>query len=440
MAELNAKDVVFEASSVVDPVGRVFHLDGRLFRAITPPHADFVRHTIHLAAQQRWFDHGLVRTWLSDYTLPGYPLVIEHQRVPFVTLRGEWSGEGLRCAALCMLRVSSALMHSHVCLKDAHPWNVLFDGTTPCFIDWGSIRPAGELHWAFWYAQFRQYVLAPLYLFSIGEHRIARAMLREHRVGVGNEIVGLPSTRELPELPRRIAESAGSAPTPETFEALASYVADVEFPHVEGEWSSYAQPGLGNVDNLEPLREKDRVVHRILGADPGDSLIDIGTNNGLHSEIGAALGKRVLACDIEESCLNALFLRTRHSGLDILPLYHDVLWPIGSSGIFNSIPSAEERLRCDTALVMALVHHLVFKQHVSFEALAKGIRDYARKRAVVEFVPADDQHVALWSPERFPWYTLENFLAAMQPHFDRYTIIPSEPSPRSVIVFEGAKD
>lgn len=439
MSELDPDGVIFEASSVVDPVGKVFHLDGRIFRAITAPYAEFVDRTLTLAQHSDWYDRGLVRTFRTDFTFPGYPLVIEHQRVPFVTLRGEWSGEGLRSAALCMLGLSAGLMRSNLCLKDAHPWNVLFDGTFPVFIDWGSIRPVEELNWKFWYTQFRQKVLAPLYLFSIGEHRIARAMLREHRVGVGNEIVDLPGTRELPDIPNRIAEQADPSPTTSTFEALAEYIYGLNLPRVDGEWSNYGQPGFVDLGNLNALREKDRVVSRILEKDPGKTLIDIGTNNGLHAEIGTALGKKVVACDIEETCLNLLFLKANSAKLDILPLYYDFLWPIGSSGLFNSIPSAEERLRCDTALVMAVTHHLAFKQHVSFEAMGRGIQNLTGKLAIVEFVPPDDQHVSLWSPERLPWYTLDRFLSAMQMYFECYTVIPSDPRPRSIVVLERPK-
>jgi hypothetical protein len=436
MRELSLDEVYFEPSSVVDPVGKVFHYDGRIFRAISSPYADFVERTIELASLRKWFDLGIVPTWASSYSLPGYPLLIEHKRIPFITLRGEWSGEGLRNAALCILNVSAALLRSNLCLKDAHPWNILFDGTKPYFIDWGSIRPSEELNWEFWYRQFRQFLLAPLYAFSIGMHQIARAMLREHKVGVGNEIIELPNTCNLPDVPRQIAEAAIFPPLPATFELLADYLMTLSIPHVEGEWTAYAQPHLSDRADHGMLREKDRIVHRLLERDSGKTLIDIGTNYGLHSEIAAAFGKRVLACDIEETCLNSLYLRTHKYGSDILPLYHDFLWPIGTSGILNTIPSAEDRLSCDTALVMAVTHHLAFKQHVSFEAMALGISSLAKRRAIVEFVPAEDEHVAFWSPERLPWYNLDNFIAVMKQYFKSYSIVASEPLPRCVILLE----
>jgi hypothetical protein len=436
MTELNPDEIYFEPGSVVDPVGKVLHFGGRMFRAVAAPYTEFVGRTIKLASQEKWFDAGLVPTWRTSYRLPGYPLLIEHKRIPFVTLRGEWSGEGLRNAALCILNLSAVLLRSDLCLKDAHPWNILFDRTKPHFIDWGSIRPSAELNWDFWYRQFRQYLLAPLYVFSIGQPRIARAMLREHEIGVGNEIIYLPNTCNLPDAPRHIAEAASSPPSPETFESLANYVATLNIPKIEGEWTAYPQPKLSSYADRSELREKDRIVHRILERDDGNTLIDLGTNNGLHSEIAAALGKRVVACDIDETCLNSIYLSTQRRGCDILPLYHDFLWPIGTSGILNTIPAAEERLSCDTALVMALTHHLAFKQNISFEAMAQGISRLAKRRAIVEFVPAEDEHVALWTPERLPWYNLDNFIIAMMYHFKNYAIITSEPRPRCVVLFD----
>lgn len=435
MKKLRLEEVFFEPGSVVDPVGKVFHFDGRIFRAITAPYAEFVEGTIERASTKKWFDLGLVPTWRTAYHLPGYPLVIEHKRIPFITLRGEWSGEGLRNAALCILNLNAELLRSNLCLKDAHPWNILFDGAKPYFIDWGSIAPSNELNWDFWYGQFRQFILAPLYAFSIGESRIARAMLREHKVGVGNEIIDFGNLANLPERPGEIAASMGASPAA-AIEALSSYVAALSIPRIDGEWASYAQPQFTSHADLSALREKDRIVYRLLERDSGNTLIDVGTNNGLHSEMAAAFGKRVIACDVEETCLNLLYGRTHRHGSNILPLYHDFLWPIGTSGILNSIPAAEDRLACDTVLMMAVTHHLAFKQHVSFEAMAQGISSLAKRRAIVEFVPAEDEHVALWQPERLPWYNLTNFVDAMKRHFSSHSIVASEPRPRCVIIFE----
>jgi hypothetical protein len=437
MVEWRAEDCVFEPSSLVDPIGRLFHRDGRVFRAIRAPHGAFVRDLIARARANGWSQLGLVETWEADVSLPGYEAVVEHRRIPFMTLRGEWSAEGLRAAGRCILGLQAALLRQGLCLKDAHPWNVLFDGPRAHFVDWGSIRPAAELHWDFWYAKLRQFVIAPLYLFSRGRPRMARAMLREHGVGMGNEVLALPALRRTPRAAADIAAAARTGEIHAAVDQLSAYLAAITLPVVPGEWQRYPQPSFEGLD-APGLRAKDRIVLEALQRDAGSTVFDLGTNNGLHAEMAAALGKRVLACDIEESCLDQLYLRAASKGSDVLPLYYDFLWPIGDSGFMNSIPGSSQRLRCDTVLAMAVAHHLVLRREVSFEALARGLRALCNRRVVVEFIPHDDVHVATWA-ERFPaWYTLAEFTAAMRRHFSQVTMVPSEPAPRVVLVCDGA--
>ncbi len=437
--ELSRAECEFEPGSAVDPVGRIFRYQGRILRGIFPPYVDSTLQVLSLAEKNRWFELGLIHTWRTNYTMPEFPLILEHKRVPFVTLRAEWPAEALREAALCYLRVATALADAGLCLKDAHTWNVLFDATKPYVIDWGSIRPISELNWDFWYSEFRKYFLVPLVLFSLGQAKLARSLLREHIVGVGNYLLELPWTQVFPEQPYLIWQNRGRSSPRQVFESLADYVASLSMPRFEGEWVQYEQPRLNSLAELDKARPKDRIVHDLITVDPRSTVIDIGCNWGLHSEICARLGKQVVAVDIEETCVNELFCQTRRSRLNILVLYMDFLWPMGESGIVNSIPSAPDRLACDTALAMALVHHLVFKRHVSFEAIAYGISRFTKRRAIVEFVPADDYHVSLWSPERIPWYKLENFVTAMKRYFKNYTILSSDPAPRKIIVFEGKK-
>ena len=436
MASWSPEDCRFEPSSAVDPVGRVFTREGRIFRAISPPYGPFVRELVSRAESAGWSELGLVRTGIADASIPGYELVIEHEPVPFVTLRGEWSFEGLRRAGECILRLNAALLREGLCLKDAHPWNVLFDATKPVFIDWGSVRPVGEFNWEFWFRQFRDDVLMPLYVRSTGRHRIARAMAREHVLGVGIELMDLPRFRRLPRTAWEIVESAPSRGIPAAIEDLAEYTRSLVLPEPPGEWAHYDQPPYAGLDQTTGLRLKDRVVLEILRQDPGKTVLDLGANAGLHSRVAADLGKKVVACDIEEACVERLFREAEADRADVLPLQLDFLWPIGDSGILNSTPPAFRRLACDTVIALAITHHLALRKGVSFDAIAAGLRALARRRVVVEFVPASDVHVATWSSLHRAEYTAERFIEAMSKHFGRVSVLDSDPSPRMILVFD----
>ena len=276
-----------------------------MLRGIRREFAAEVPKILDLAERERWFDHGLVATWPTEFETDEFPLVLEHQRIPFVTTRVEWPAEALRRAALCHLELSAVLARSGYCLKDAHPWNLLFDGPTPKVTDFGSIRPIAELNLPVWLTEFRNYFLAPLLIFARGEAGLARALLREHLVGVGLWLIEHAPDKLLPDDFGVIPQ--GSLETPETFDRLHELLSGLVFPHTPSEWTSYAQPA-STVPATE-LREKDRLVKALLDRLDFKTAMDLGANRGLHAWMCAGKGASVLACDIDEMCLDDMYLR-----------------------------------------------------------------------------------------------------------------------------------
>ena len=423
-----------ESSSVVDPVGRVIHYDGRVLRGIRAPYVNDVTRMLAVAETERWFDHGLVPTWATSLSADEYPLILEHQRVPFVTLRGEWPAEALRQGALCYLRLSVALAASGYCLKDAHSWNVLFAGPQPLVTDVGSIRPLGELQWPSWIAEFEKYFLAPLWLFAAGKAGLARALLREQVVGAGNWLFDHERNVLLGE--RRV-RPGGDVFTPGAFERLAREVDDLRFPHPGGEWSTYAQPEAQSART--EWREKDRIVASVLDRLNFSTAIDLGANRGLHAFMCADRRASVLAADVDEICLDTLFRQSRSRTADVLPVYADLVWPIGSGGAFGTIPSAHDRLRCDLVLALALVHHICVRRRFDPDAFVAAVAAFTRGAALVEFIPVEDWHVQQWGLPPLAGYELELFHRSLARRFRRVTPLPSDPAPRVMFLCEDRR-
>ncbi len=421
-----------EPSSLVDPVGQIIHYEGRVLRGIRPQFVEEVSLILHLAERHRWFDHGLVPTWRTDLATTDFPMVIEHQRVPFVTVRGEWPAEALRQAALRYVELTGALVRQGYGLKDAHTWNVLFDGVTPRIIDFGSIRPIREVNWTAWLTEFRRYFLAPLSVFASGRTALARALLREHLVGAGIWF--------LDHLPEQIFQGAPPFPTEpatdplETLEALSALIRGLTFPHTPTEWTAYAQPAAPGSE----LRPKDRLVRSLIDRLDFSTAIDLGANRGLHTAMCAARGASVLACDIDESCLDAMF-RAASPGERVLPLYLDVVMPAPAGGLFHTIAPATERLQSDLVLALALVHHVCLRWQVSAGAFVEGIAAFTRRAVIVEFVPPDDWHVLQWGVPTPSGYSLDEMHAALARVFERVERIASEPAPRCLFVAEGKR-
>ena len=145
----------------------------------------------------------------------------------------------------------------------------------------------------------------------------------------------------------------------------------------------------------------------------------------------------MVAFDTDEPSINGLYGEARRGGNDMLPLVMDFKNPSPEYGICGQLGSAaSERLQCDLVLGLALVHHLVYRQRMTFEQIAAGLSRFSKRRLLVEFVPREDKYVSQWWSEQTSWYTKENFKTALGDHFGKIRELPSTPDPRLLLLCE----
>jgi hypothetical protein len=65
----------------------------------------------------------------------GGRMILEHERVEFPSFPYEWNAEMLHAAGLLTLDLAQALLADGLGLKDGTPYNILFRGPAPVFID-----------------------------------------------------------------------------------------------------------------------------------------------------------------------------------------------------------------------------------------------------------------------------------------------------------------
>lgn len=425
---LTVEMMEFHPSSYADSHGRLFSVGPRLYRGVPAESAAFCA---------RLFDTGvvaalvekrlLVPTVRSALTAEGFALVLEHERLPHTSYPYEWGAEMMRAAALHTLALLKELAGRGLTLKDAHGWNILFDGCRPVFVDFGSIIEISP--GALWDAEreFQEYFLHPLVMMGAGHDRLARALLRDFEQGIPLQtcasIVGLG-------VPPRPAEAA---PFAWYRELIGGYV----FRPGGTSWSDYYQnafPALAPDANWTP---KHHAVHRLLQQFRPGTVLDVGSNRGWYALLAATGGARVAAFDNDATCINHLFADAAARGLAVQPLVMSCVNPSPRYGLGKGVMEpAAERLQSDLVLGLALVHHLVFKMHLNFEQIAAGLAAYAKQTLIVEFPPHDDAHVCQWMTVRHAWYTLENFRTALRRHFPRISTVASHPNPRILLVCE----
>jgi SAM-dependent methyltransferase len=461
--EISLEEIEFHRLSFADSNGRVFWWNGQLYRGISVERRDLYCKLLESGVVQNLIKRGLlVETEVSPFSMNNYPLILKHRVVPFVSYAYEWPSLMLKDAALALIEIAIELAHEGLILHDANPWNILFNGSKPTYVDFGSIVPAQPDR--LWPAadEFYRFFVYPLRLMSHGHARIARWLLHDYEQGVfKSECEALvhrslmhiadglqsvvracvppafrPGLKKLVMPLRSVRLSSRSARGPASrIKYLNTIRAEVEKITIDfrnTEWSNYYDNGY--FPSLSPSSNwtaKNQNVYNILSDLKPNSVLDVGSNRGWYSQLAASFGMNIVAFDTDETAINRLYCDVKKQNVPILPLFMDFRDPSPGNQILSS---ATDRLKCDMVLALALVHHLVFKHFLRFENIVASLASFTKRTLVVEFIPKEDQFVSQWWSPPYGWYTLENFVAELRRYFSNVSVHPSDPKPRVLLV------
>lgn len=470
MPEIPVHEITVDATSYVDPTGRLLAWDGELYRAIGSGRAEFFRALVEDQLFTRMQEQGrVVETRVTEHTLEGFDLVLWHKTLSPRTYCVEWPPQMLRAAARLTLELCLELLPRGWTLQDAYPWNVLFQGTRPVFVDVGSVTPVEPRFLWRAYQQFCNFFLFPLYLCSAGLGSVSRRLLYDYLQGVTPELcqrllprgfslrhpqsvsrLGLPLavsrwTRRLgleeklesvhQDMDARVDLGAARE---RLFKGLLRDLEAIRLPVAKTVWSEYqAWPDWDAPDTWGP---KQRRLAEILDRIKPASVIDVACNLGWYSVLAARGGARVVAFDQDESCVSKLFAYADKHGHDVTPLVVDLLNPAPAFGWrLRQFPSLLDRVQGELVMALALIHHLVITQWQNFDRVVRLLGDLSGRWLLVEFVPLSDdmaQILLRHAREEFEWYTLENFLEAMRRCFGEPEVFDSEPEGRKLVLAE----
>ncbi len=485
-----------------DTAGEPFVSGDRVLRGIYPGSAKTVRRVLHTCEKHNLFSHGIVATReLAENPHPelAYEIVLEHERIPFVSYPHEWSASMFKEAALLHIALYERLEEHGLTLKDWHPQNILFSATRPVFVDFTSIIPVEELpdqqhlrsgrppRWfgALWDStsksvyemyrlMFEPYFGLPLEMMHRGQHHRARPRIYETTLNASEsvitraEVFGDSLTPRLAcELNERLLRftllERGPA-KPRFFRRVRHHVASRRAALKGSAYSSYYEE-KGEAFAAEPGEDwtkKQQGVHTALTTCSPQSVLDLGSNTGWFSMLAAKLGSSVVAVDLDEASIDRLFGEARRENLDILPLVANLASPLPPlypreyedeppvsliGGAAPVISSPVERLRCEMVIALAIVHHLALGQGHSFGDIAGMLDRLATRYLCVEFVDLNDAMITsdpgffpAYNEEReaFGWYSKENFREALLAHFDSVHELASHPATRTLLVCQRA--
>ena len=345
-------------------------------------------------------------------------IVVEHERIEFPSFPYEWTPEMLYTAGLLTLDLAQALLSEGLGLKDGTPYNVLFRGPEPVFIDVLSFerRESGDATWLP-YAQFVRTILLPLLANKHYGLRLDQ-MLTTCRDGLEPEEVYRwtkplerirPPFFSLVSMPTWLGGKHNQDDTSIYRKKLLSdpdkarFILDSHFDRlrrtlrrlkpVEGKSSSWSDYLSANNYTADHFAAKEGFVADAMTKFGPRSILDVGCNTGHFSAIAAKAGASVVALDYDPVVLGNVWRSARAEKLNILPLRVNITQPTPGTGFRNQeCPSFLERARgkFDAVLMLAVIHHMLVTERVPVIDIIDLAAELTTDILIIEFISPQD--------------------------------------------------
>lgn len=431
------------SASFRDPNGFLFFRDGLIYRQVN---------TICKENYDHLIDSGLYKTLVDTRLLIPHQEVdnkyaksdeaykiIRPELIEFVSYPYEWCFSQLKHAALTTLKIQKIALEFGMSLKDCSAYNIQFRKGRVIFIDTLSFEKYREGEPWVAYKQFCQHFLAPLALMSYKDIRLRR-LFRVFIDGVPLDLASkiLPfRTRLKFSLLSHIHLHAKSQKhfadkTVKTsarkmnrlaflglIDSLESAVKSLNWRPQETEWADYYED-----TNYSPaaLDHKKQLVAEFLGKINPKTVWDLGANTGLFSRLASDKGVQTISFDIDPAAVEKNYLECiKKAETNIFPLVLDLTNPSPALGW-----QSEERMSflkrgpTNTALALALIHHLAIANNLPLSKIADFFRKICNS-LIIEFVPKSDsqaQRLLATREDIFPDYTQQAFEGEFHRYFE----------------------
>lgn len=458
-------------NSFRDPDGRVYINDKHVLRIVTekgvPFYYEFFTSDFSqkLIAEQRLINTNILdkhqadslleqdedfRDYFNSDSQHNKGLIVEHEKVPFISYPYEWPIEMLYAAGILTIDIAVESDEYNLGIKDASPYNVLFRGTNPIFIDVLSFekREQGDYTWLA-YAQFIRMFYLPLLVNKYFGISIADSLLN-HRDGLEPDDVYqlcsftqkiLPPFLTMISIPKWLANSKKAKNEELYHKKMMSNHEKTKFIYQsllnrlkkslmkllpendrKSVWSDYMQ--VNNNYLPEQISAKSDFIKQFLQEYNPQRVLDIGCNTGYFTFLAARHGASVVAIDYDPVVVGRVWQQAYEEKLDILPLHVNITRPTPSMGWGNTeylsfIERAEGYF--DTVFMLAVIHHLLVSERIPLEKIVDLAAKLTTKYLVVEYVDPEDSMFKILTrgrEELYNYLTPEIFIEACQRQFD----------------------
>lgn len=423
-------------SSFRDKSGFLFTKENILYRQINLSYQEHYEYLMDSGVYDLLVDKKLLVPHVEVSDINGINnnefKIIRPEYIPFISYPYEWCFSQLKDAALLTLKIQEIILKKGMILKDASAYNVQFKDGKPIFIDTLSFEKySGQKPWDAYY-QFCKHFLAPLALMSYKDVRLAN-LLKTYIDGIPLDLTSkiLPtktyfkfsilshihlhaksekyfenSKKDYNNKKIKITALLGLV------DNLKTVITNLNLIKSNSTWADYwAKSNYSDA----ALNHKKQIVDSFLSVTKSHTAWDIGANDGTFSKIASSKGIQTFLIDSDPYIVEKNYLTCKRiNEKKTYPLLMDITNPSPGIGWENTERSTlYARAKPDIIMALAIIHHLVIANNLSFEMIAKYFSGLC-KVLIIEFIPKNDSQITKLLTVRKDIFVFYN-----QDHFER---------------------
>ncbi|MGN0364338.1 MAG: hypothetical protein ACI4E5_00170 [Suilimivivens sp.] len=419
MPEINMEKLIDFQMVHLDRVGNIYEYQGKIIRIINDKFKQQTRKLLEKdgLVEKLVKNNLFIDTKISELSCPNGNIVLEHRKIGVKQHYSQWTFEMMKDAALLVLKINEVCSQYGYELKDCHQGNIMFDGTTPIWVDFGSIVKRQEKEQWVAKKEFIKYYYLPLVLWSKGYDGIVNSLYRASENLNLEELLSINY-----HIPLKVVRKSLNMLDSKwfSFQYIIETIRNLDTKK-QSYWGKY-QDSYWNRSN----KRFDYEVNWIKSHNKDiETMVEIGANQGFFSYLVAEQTaiKQIISTDYDSEAVNVMYKKIKAEEIKkITPLVLDFVWT-----------SCEQlkNYQSDLLVANALTHHLLLTQGLTMKAMLDKFSALTNKYVIVEFMPrgVNDSHLP-------NWYTKKWFLESFN---ERFELIEIKNISRGRIMIIGLK-
>ena len=424
----NKNEIEWLKNSRFDKNGRLYYKNDILYRGMTNYESSYYENLINVIERNEILKNGIIPSKLSKESLENYKCLLEHKVINPIHYPADWSISMFRDALFLHFDIHLELLKNGYTLQDAHLWNIVFDGTQPQYIDFGSII-SDKNNFTALLNEYLNYCIRPLVLMLLGGFEKARRYLRNGSNPhlIDEDLYGYflvnensPITKgyyAIIELLKQNVSDSNSFIT--LLQKVREIIKQISYVDQKSTWTVYHE-----AEEKDKKHGKRTFFDEFFGKNKNKTVLDVGCASGFYSFLAAKEGLKTVAVDIDQPAIDYTYNRYKDKNLSLAPI---------CTNIFDNKSVLNDK-KYDIVLALAIIHHLCFTQKMSLPEILEVLQKYCNEYLIIEYISDNDTFVKEHIDDYRFEYSLDKLKEAVNKYYEIEDIVASTSDNRKLLL------